>query len=92
MLQPDGIYPSFYAEAQCFVHLHVHLIPRYADTPPDRRGPWIFAYMRERQATARNEEKIAAAARSAAAIHRLLAGQVRELTGCTSPHDRPSAS
>jgi diadenosine tetraphosphate (Ap4A) HIT family hydrolase len=74
VLQPAKIYLSLYAEGQGFAHLHVHLIPRYPDTPPERRGPRIFEYMREREANARDEKKIAAAEGVAAAIRRLLEG------------------
>ena len=45
LLNPEKIYLSMYGEAQGFSHLHVHLIPRYADTPPNRRGPHIFDCM-----------------------------------------------
>jgi len=50
VLRPVKIYISLYAEAEGFAHLHVHLIPRHADTPPERRGPRIFEYLRERKA------------------------------------------
>jgi diadenosine tetraphosphate (Ap4A) HIT family hydrolase len=72
VLQPARIYLSLYAEGQGFAHLHVHLIPRYPDTPLDRRGPGIFAYMRERATNAQDEKKIAAAEVAATAIHELL--------------------
>jgi diadenosine tetraphosphate (Ap4A) HIT family hydrolase len=38
-------YVALFAEAEGFAHLHVHLVPRYADTPPDRRGPAVFGYL-----------------------------------------------
>ena len=76
VLHPAKIYLSLYAEAQGFAHLHVHLIPRYADTPPERRGPHIFDYMRERGANAHDRAKTAEVERVAAAIRRRLQGDV----------------
>lgn len=40
-------YVIFLAEAEGFAHLHIHVIPRAADLPADRRGPAIFAYLTE---------------------------------------------
>jgi len=54
VLHPAKIYLSLYAEATGFAHLHVHLIPRFPDTPKDRRGPHIFAYLSEAGHTRRN--------------------------------------
>lgn len=54
ILHPAKIYLSLYAEAEGFAHLHVHLIPRYLDTPDDHRGPRIFAYLSEAAASGRN--------------------------------------
>ncbi|MEJ2747281.1 MAG: HIT family protein [Anaerolineae bacterium] len=34
-----------FAEAAEHPHVHVHIIPRMADQPEDRRGPQIFAYL-----------------------------------------------
>lgn len=34
-----------FAEAAEHPHVHVHVIPRMADQPEDRRGPQIFAYL-----------------------------------------------
>ncbi len=76
VLQPVKIYLSLYAEAQGFAHLHVHLIPRYADTPPERRGPRIFDYMRERGANAHDRVKIAEVECAVAAIHGRLQGDL----------------
>ena len=72
MLHRAKIYLSLYAEAQGFAHLHVHLIPRYADTPPECRGPAIFDYMRECQANAHDLVMIAAAVRAVVAIREYL--------------------
>lgn len=33
------------SEAEGFAHLHVHLVPRMADQPDDRRGPDVFGYL-----------------------------------------------
>jgi diadenosine tetraphosphate (Ap4A) HIT family hydrolase len=34
-----------FAEAAEHPHVHVHIVPRMADQPEDRRGPKIFAYL-----------------------------------------------
>lgn len=34
-----------FAEAAEHPHVHVHVVPRMADQPEDRRGPQIFAYL-----------------------------------------------
>jgi len=36
-------YVIFLAEA--VTHVHIHVIPRRVDLPPDRKGPHIFAYL-----------------------------------------------
>ncbi len=38
-------YVALFAEAAGFEHLHVHVVPRPADLPEDRRGPRIFGYL-----------------------------------------------
>ena len=38
-------YSMLYAEAEGFAHLHVHLVPRMADQPEDRKGPAVFGYL-----------------------------------------------
>lgn len=40
-------YVMQFAEAEGFGHLHVHLVPRAADIPPDRKGPRVFGYLSE---------------------------------------------
>lgn len=40
-------YVMQFAEAEGFGHLHVHLVPRAADLPVDRRGPQVFGYLSE---------------------------------------------
>ena len=34
-----------FAEAAEHPHVHVHIVPRMADQPQDRRGPQIFGYL-----------------------------------------------
>ncbi len=34
-----------FAEAVEHPHVHVHIVPRMADQPADRRGPLIFGYL-----------------------------------------------
>jgi diadenosine tetraphosphate (Ap4A) HIT family hydrolase len=36
-------YVSCYAEAEGFSHIHVHVIPRPPDLPPELRGPNVFS-------------------------------------------------
>ena len=43
-------YVLFLAEAEGFGHVHIHVIPRQADLPDDRRGPRIFAYLKQPEA------------------------------------------
>lgn len=38
-------YAILLAEAEGYAHLHVHVVPRLADQPADRRGPRIFGYL-----------------------------------------------
>jgi len=66
VLAPVKVYLSLYAEG-C-AHLHVHLIPRYEETPPGRRGPGIFAYLHEASTQGRNVADVDAAERAALAI------------------------
>jgi histidine triad (HIT) family protein len=54
VIRPAKIYLSMYMEGTNAAHLHVHLIPRMDDTPPDRRGPWIFECARESASARRN--------------------------------------
>lgn len=72
VLRPTKIYLSMYAEATGFAHLHVHLIPRYADMPPERWGPGIFDYLRESQASGQNRGTIAEVEHATDAIRRVL--------------------
>jgi diadenosine tetraphosphate (Ap4A) HIT family hydrolase len=36
-------YVMFFAEAEGFEHLHVHVVPRMPDQPASERGPNIFS-------------------------------------------------
>ena len=38
-------YVMLFAEAEGFSHLHLHVVPRNADLPAERRGPAVFAYL-----------------------------------------------
>ncbi|HVA89878.1 MAG TPA: hypothetical protein VNL71_08535 [Chloroflexota bacterium] len=72
VLRPVKIYLSMYMEAEGFAHLHVHLIPRFADTPADHRGPRIFDYQREAKLGGQSPENLAAAVRYSGEIRRRL--------------------
>ena len=39
-----------FSEAEGFSHLHVHLVPRMADQPVERRGPQVFGYLSDDEA------------------------------------------
>jgi diadenosine tetraphosphate (Ap4A) HIT family hydrolase len=39
-----------FSEAEGFVHLHLHLVPRMPDHPADARGPRVFAFMADDEA------------------------------------------
>lgn len=57
-----------FLEAEGFTHLHLHLVPRLPDQPADVRGPRVFAYLSEDQATWLPEterDRIATAVRAA---------------------------
>ncbi len=36
-----------FAEKEGFAHLHLHLVPRMADIPEDRKGPGAMASMHD---------------------------------------------
>ncbi len=42
-------YVLFLAEAEGFGHVHIHVVPRRADLPADRRGAQIFGYLSQPQ-------------------------------------------
>jgi diadenosine tetraphosphate (Ap4A) HIT family hydrolase len=61
-------YVMQFSEQEGFAHLHVHLVPRLADLPADRRGPRVFAYLAADEAdwlTEAERDAIALAVRSA---------------------------
>ena len=72
VLRPAKIYLSMYMEALNAAHLHVHLIPRMDDTPPNRRGPGIFEYAREATASRRNLADVGLAVEIVSRIRLLL--------------------
>jgi diadenosine tetraphosphate (Ap4A) HIT family hydrolase len=43
--QCQKTYVIQFAEAAGHPHVHVHIVPRMADLPADRRGPHIFSYL-----------------------------------------------
>lgn len=43
----EKTYVMLFAEAEGFSHLHVHVVPRMADQPADRRGPDVFGYLKD---------------------------------------------
>jgi len=54
VLQPAKIYVCQFSEAEGFEQLHIHLIPRFADTPADLRGPRVFDLLSQATARRRN--------------------------------------
>lgn len=68
VLNPAEVYVCLFAEADNFTHIHFHLIPRWDDTPPVRRGPRVFEYLREAINQDRNLGNIADAEQTAQAI------------------------
>ena len=59
-------YVMLFAEAEGFAHLHVHLVPRMANQPDDRRGPRAFGYLKDDQPVAQERrDDIAEALRQA---------------------------
>lgn len=42
-------YVMLFTEADGFAHLHMHVVPRMADQPADRRGPAVFGYLHDGQ-------------------------------------------
>jgi diadenosine tetraphosphate (Ap4A) HIT family hydrolase len=43
----EKTYVMLFAEKEGFAHLHVHVVPRMADQPDDRRGPRVFGYLED---------------------------------------------
>lgn len=48
------VYCCAFSEAEGFAHVHVHLIPRFEDTPPDERGPGVFGRLGRAQGEGRD--------------------------------------
>jgi diadenosine tetraphosphate (Ap4A) HIT family hydrolase len=42
-------YVVFFAEAEGFAHLHLHVIPRSDDLPTEHHGPGVFHYLEQPQ-------------------------------------------
>lgn len=38
---------AFFAEAEGFAHLHVHVVPRSDDLPREHLGPGVFQYLQQ---------------------------------------------
>jgi diadenosine tetraphosphate (Ap4A) HIT family hydrolase len=71
-LQPTKVYVCQFSEAEGFAHLHFHLIPRFADTPAELRGPHVFDLLRQATEQRRNLADLAEAAKAADAIRDVL--------------------
>lgn len=71
-LHPAKVYLCQFSEARGFAHIHFHLIPRFAETPPERRGPDVFTLLSEASREGRNLVPVEAAERAAAAIRERL--------------------
>jgi diadenosine tetraphosphate (Ap4A) HIT family hydrolase len=65
-LSPAKVYAALYAEA--VAHIHIHLIPRAADLPEERRGPDVFALLSAAGSSGQNQGDPDAARRVALAI------------------------
>ena len=72
VLAPAKVYLCLYAEHRDAQHIHFHLIPRYDNTPPERRGPGVFEYLREAGLRGENLADIAEAERIVAALRERL--------------------
>lgn len=71
-------YVMQFSEAEGFAHLHFHVVPRAADLPDDRRGPYVFGYHGGDPAAHVTEaERDALAERIGAVLERLRAGASR---------------
>ena len=68
ILAPTKIYVVLFAEAANAAHIHLHMIPRYSDTPEERRGPDDFELLRQAVVQQRNLGSLVAAEREAAAV------------------------
>ena len=73
ILSPTKIYIALFAESPNAAHIHFSLIPRYSDTPEERRGPRAFELLREASVQRRNLGSLEAAEHAATAIRDWLA-------------------
>lgn len=64
-------YVMMFAEAEGFSHLHFHVVPRMSDLPEDRRGPKVFAYLKEVPLSNLRLEEISLEVRKAFEIQQL---------------------
>lgn len=65
-LAPAKVYAALFAES--VAHLHIHLIPRAADLPEERRGPDVFALLSAAGHSGQNQGDVDEARRVALAI------------------------
>jgi diadenosine tetraphosphate (Ap4A) HIT family hydrolase len=61
----DKTYVMMIAESEGFSHVHFHLVPRMIGLPDDRRGPNIFAYLKETPLSFAAQDEIAENVRNA---------------------------
>jgi diadenosine tetraphosphate (Ap4A) HIT family hydrolase len=78
VLDVPRTYVALFAEAEGFEHLHVHVVPRRADLPHERRGPRIFHYLRQPADQSVPTEDMD---RIADQVRPLLAAELRTLSG-----------
>jgi diadenosine tetraphosphate (Ap4A) HIT family hydrolase len=64
------VYLMQFAEASGFEHVHVHVVPRAADLPDDRRGARVFGYLADPGAALPDDELDAVSRRITAALTR----------------------
>ncbi|MBI4939968.1 MAG: HIT family protein [Actinobacteria bacterium] len=62
-------YTLLLAEKPGFAHLHVHVVPRMPDLPPDRVGPRIFGYADDEPVAERERDRISGLVRDHLASH-----------------------
>jgi len=55
----EKTYVMMFAEAEGFSHVHFHLVPRTGDLPEERRGPQVFAYLKETPLSFAAQDEIA---------------------------------
>ncbi|NNG40376.1 HIT domain-containing protein [Flexivirga sp. ID2601S] len=62
------VYLMQFAEAEGYSHLHVHVVPRAADHPPEAKGPRVFSFLADDEAdwfTESDRDALAARIRAA---------------------------